>query len=166
MIKINFLVEHLGNSQLAYYLILNMNKLVECRQDVDCIAFYNTLLPPCILPKFALMQMFEAWNQGGHTIATSIATARKMLNFSGQQTKLYYYVWDLEWTHGNIRKYDMYKDIFLNQNIVIIARSESHAKAIQNCFNREKVYIMDDFNEKQLIEVIESENSNDRSRAA
>jgi hypothetical protein len=153
MIKLNFLVEHLGNSQLAYYLTRELNKLSDERPDVDPIVFYNTITKPTMICKFAKMQMVQAWGQEGHTIATSCATARKMLTFPSP-TKKYLYVWDLEWLRGEHRHYNMFTDVYHHPEIQLIARNVWHASVIHDVFNIDKIEVVEDFDYVRLLEVI------------
>jgi len=172
MIQLNFLVEHMGNSQLAFALTSTLNDLADTRSDLDAIVYYNTMHRIYMTPKFAMMQMVEAWGQPGYTIATSVATARKMLSFPGTQKRLFY-VWDLEWIRGEQIYYDMFAPLYQDPSIVLIARSKIHADAINNCFNtgvvkpcHKDIHIVDDFNEEQLLEVIQNERINPRCCAA
>ena len=45
--------------------------------------------------------------------------------------------------------------LFLDKDLILIARSEDHAKAIENYCNRKVDHIVEDFNIEQLIKVIE-----------
>lgn len=165
IIQLNFLVEHMGNSQLAYTLTRCLNNLADTRSDIDAIVFFNTIARHTMVAKFAMMQMIEAWGQPGYTIATSCATVRKMLQFPGPQKK-FFYVWDLEWIRGDNKTYGMFADVFRHPELILIARSNIHRDAINNCFNRRNIYVIDDFNERELLEVIESEKINSKNSAA
>ena len=74
------------------------------------------------------------------------------------QTKKFFYIWDLEWTRGRTRT-DFTKNLssYRNENINLIARSKDHALAIQNYCNRKVPYIMEDFDINTLREIIENE---------
>lgn len=169
MIQLNFLVEHMGNSQLSYELSRTLNNLADKRSDIDAIVFFNTLTRSRIVPKFAMMQMIEAWGQKGYTIATSCATTRKMMTFPGPQ-KRFFYVWDLEWIRGEKRTYDMFAPLYQDPRIILITRSGIHRDALDNGFNigrlGKPIYVVEDFNEEQLLEVIESERIDSKDSAA
>ena len=62
---------------------------------------------------------------------------------------------DLEWTRVTGRDYENIVKPFLDKNLILIARSEDHAKAIENYCNRKVDHIVEDFNIEQLIKVIE-----------
>jgi hypothetical protein len=154
MIHLNILVEHMGNSQLAFAVTRMLNTLAEDRVDLDGIVYVNTVAPTVLLPKFAIMQMAEAWSQPGITIATSCSTVRKMLGFSGSEQK-FFYVWDLEWMRGKNRNYNMFAPIFQDPNLTLLARSRTHALAIKNAFNTPS-RVCGDFNAEKLMKVIEN----------
>jgi len=159
MIQVNILVDNMGHNQLSYCITQLGNKLSDTRPDIDLIVFYNNIAKIASLPKFAMMQMVEAWGQRGITIATSCSTARKMLTFPGAERRLLY-VWDLEWLRGQNRHYNMYAPIYQLPHVPLIARSEIHHDAIDNAFNVldiKPIYLVEDFNEKQFLEVIDCE---------
>lgn len=140
-LQINFLVRDLIASQLSYYLTKNLNDA----QNINGIVFYENLVPPCLIPKFTTMNISEAWAQPGISIATTLSTAHKLVNFTGRAKK-YFYVWDLEWLRGRNRVYTMYSPFFCNNELTLIARSEEHKKIIENNFNREIKIVCPDFN--------------------
>ena len=153
--KINFLVDNLGASQLSYYLIKTCNQLVSDGQ-YQTIIFYDKMSRRNILPLFATMHLVEAWGQKGITIATSLSTATRLLNFPGPESKLFY-IWDFEWIRGPLFQWDLLSDIFHHPELTLIAPSDTHAKAIFNTFNRMPEYIVDNCNAQQFKEVFINE---------
>lgn len=146
--RVSFLVNNIGASQLSYFLINEIN-----HSDVDAIVYYETMHRQMLTHKFATMQMVEAWNQNVPAIATSLSTAHKLLNFPGPPLK-FYYVWDLEWQRPHNPHYELYHTAMLNPNMELIARCKNHKDALENCFNREVRYIVNDFNMKEIEDVI------------
>jgi hypothetical protein len=153
--KLNFLVEDIGAGQLGYFLTTNINKLHDERPEVDAIVFYNNLHRHCATPKFAIMQMIEIWGHEGPTIATSLGTAYKLLTCPGIGP-LFYYVWDLEWLRGQPKIYSTAANIICNDKLILLARSESHKLALENGFNVKVKAIIEDFNMKNILEVVEN----------
>lgn len=150
----NVLLQNVGASQLSYFVTRNLNVLGDKRPDIDPIVFYENIHKNCIPPKFAVMQIAEAWGQDGAMIATSLSTAFKLINFPA--ARRLFYVWDLEWLrHGQQRRrYEQFADVYTHPNLELIARSESHAAVIENAFNRKVEHIISDFNTDKILELI------------
>ncbi len=71
---------------------------------------------------------------------------------STNKTNKFLYLWNLDWiTHAV--NYDLAMKILRDDNLKIIARSQSHATVINNFCNKEPVGIVDDWNIEQLLEV-------------
>lgn len=152
--KVNFLVENLGASQLSYCLTKTCNELVG--EGYDIIVFFDKMHRHHIEPHFATMQLVEAWGQPGITIATSVATAVSLLDFPGPQRKLYY-VWDMEWVRAPQWAYGSLADLFQHPDLSIITRNPVHDKVISGCFNITPHYIMDNFNIVKMREILQDE---------
>lgn len=145
-LPINILVDNLGPNQLAYEIIISLNNV----RPSPFILFYQNFLPYIAYPNFTIMHISEAWGQKGYTIATCLNTAKKLTGFPNISSK-YLYVYNTEWLRGKQRVYDIYKQIYCDQQLKLIARSELHAKAILNNFNREVEFIMPHFNPQTII---------------
>ena len=150
--NIGVIINDFSCSQLSFYAVRNINERSNDSPKHDYIGFFENLSSHVIEPAFSIMNMSEIWGFKGILIATSAATALTLIKSVGQ-CKKYFYVWDLEW----LRDPDNYHTllaIYRHLDIKLIARSETHAKAIQNFCNREGVGIMDDFNLSDLEEII------------
>jgi hypothetical protein len=115
--------------------------------------FYEILSQPCSHPQFAMFNIAEAYSFSGILIATSLETAQKLISFPCCSQK-YFYSFDLFWLRGNYRPYGFFRSIYCHPEIKLIARSEPHYQAIKNCWNKEPVGIVDNFNMKQLLKLI------------
>jgi len=151
--KVGVLLREYGAGQLGYLLARNIHAYQDEVGDIDIIVYYENLHRNPVTPRFAIMQIAEAWCQDGVMIATNITTASKLINFPGTNKK-YFYVWDLEWTRGQYRDYDFFKSIYTNKRLKLIARCEHHKKAIENAFDVKVDSIVDDVNIKEMIERI------------
>lgn len=151
--KLGVLLDNLGPNQLALNVITNGNKV----RDTDFIAFYENSAKPYISPDFAIMQAFEAWGYRGILIATSLSTASQMITFPVCKEK-YFYVWDLEWIRMKEKYFKTLHSIYSNPKLKLIARSNSHKKIIEDCWNTPVVGIVDDFDLTQMNEIIKWQN--------
>lgn len=151
MIKVNFIVDNFGASQLSYYLIKCGNELVN--KDCQVVAFYDTITRHTLRPLFPTMQIIEAWAQDGISIATSLQSASNLLSFPGPDHKLFY-VWDLEWMRAPQRMWCHLYDIFTHDDLKLIVRTEEYSKALKNAFNKTPEYIVDNFNSEEMYKVI------------
>ena len=149
--KTGIVVGDLGPSQLSYYVIRNCNKALESNNKDDFIAFVENLSAFAMQPNFGLMSIDEIWSfDNGLLVATSVSTALQVKKATNNSKK-YFYVWDLEWTrnHGH----DFLYNIEAFKDINLIARSEEHALAIKNYCNRDVAGIVEDFNLEELYKV-------------
>lgn len=159
--KIGFLVDNLGASQLSYYLGRNVNSYLEENPGSDIVCYYDSFERSCVNNNFATVNIIEAWNQGGAMIATSENTANKLANFIGTRNK-FFYIWDVVCylkRFAGKRYVDTFipDNVYSNKDLKLICRSKSHAKIIENNFNREVEYIVDNLNIHQIMEVISDE---------
>ncbi len=153
---LNFYVNNLGASQLSYSMLKNIKRRIDEHNDIAPIVFYENLERPPIPPNFALMQIAEGWGQHGIGIATSLSTLVKMKSFPALSKRIFY-VWDLEWLRMQPRRYDVYNKFYLDRDITLIARCESHSDLITNCFNRVPDAIIPDFSVDSLLEFVNKE---------
>ena len=151
MRKVNFLVEDIGASQLSYHLVKCGNSLVTLGYQV--IVFYDKITRHVLRPSFPTMQRLEGWAQAGITIATSIPSATDILDFPGPQHKLFY-VWDLEWMRAPQRVWGVMYDLFNHPDLQLIARTDEHAKAIHNAFDKTPEFVVDNFDVEGIQKVL------------
>ncbi len=136
MRKLAFIVDNLGPNELAHYLITSGNACLQANTDVDLVAFVHNFIPTCGEPRFAYMNVSEAYGYDGSLIATNLQTADKILNFPGPSRRLFY-VWDLEWMRLPNRNYDMFASVYKNCRLELFCRSKQHQFFIRNAWNRE-----------------------------
>ena len=123
---------------------------------MSCAAFVNTCTGHVTKPLFSCMSIAFFSDYDGVAIATTIEEAHSLLQSSNNSDK-YLYLWDMPWTEQPVN-HDMICNILRDDNIKIIARSESHAKVIENFCNRKVAGIVDDWNKEQLLEIIGANN--------
>ena len=155
MKNFSVLVPNLGSSQLSFFVITQINKMFEEKPDKDAIVFYENMSSSCMPVNFAVMDISECWSHAGPVIATSFSTAEKLRCFPSER-KLFY-VWDLEWirnTPAQSVQYENFKDVYTNKSLKLIARSQSHKKLIENCFNRDVDYTVENFNMQQITRIV------------
>lgn len=138
--------------QKGYFLIKNLNKLCLDTPKLDIIVFRTnySILPTA--PHFAIMQEKEAWDFDGKIIAADFISAKKLINCPGP-IKKYFYIYDLEWLNMVDFNYTDMVNIYQNDRLDLIARSESHAKIISNNW-KNPVQIMADWQYNVLKELL------------
>lgn len=149
--KLGIILENLGASQLAYYTIKEINNWLKNNPSDDIIVFYDTLSKICLEPKCAIMQINEAWGFHGPMIATSLKSAAKLISFPTPSPKLYY-AWDLDWLRPYTTKdFTTLHNIYSNPELKFIARSGDHANAINKCWNRDIIGIVNNVSMKEMF---------------
>ena len=151
MNKLGFAVNNLGASHLAYCLLRNIKSFMEERYDTDIIVFYENLVPPCIPPSCAVMQIHEAFGYDGTLVATSLSTAEKLLRFPGPKARAFY-VWDLEWLRMPQKSFEELRSVYGNPELTLLARSLDHAEILADVWNRPVEAIVEDFDLKTILQ--------------
>ena len=148
------LVPNTGANQISFCLINQVNRLFDMHPEIDVMVFYENMHQNCVPSNFAAMEISQAFNHKGPMIATTISTAEKLISFPSE--KKFFYVWDLSWVRNSRRlnEYEKYNKVYSDKSLELIARSQSHKKAIQNCFNREVNHVISDFKIEEILEIL------------
>jgi len=149
--QIGFLVDNTMANQLSYNLIKNINDYLENSSD-DIVLFFENSTTSILPPNFSLMSTNEIWSFEGSLFATSVSTSLSVQKSFAPKNK-FFYVWDLEWTREHGRDFESTIKAFSNEDIELIARSEDHAKAIENYCNVKVKHIVKDCNVEQLVRI-------------
>ena len=149
--KISAVLDNVGPSQNTFYMIKEFNKLVASYENC-CSAFVNRITAPVIKPLFScpIIAFFSGYN--GIAISTTIKETVSMLRSSNNSTK-FLYLWDLEWLYKP-DYYEITYNILNNKDLKLIARSESHARVIENFGNKPVCGIVNNWNKDALLEVV------------
>ena len=155
MVSIAAVVGDISTSQNSFFMIKEFNKLIEDVRFSTSVFFQRPSVPP-VKPFFACRGVTYLSSYHGVAIATGMQEAQVLLN-SGNASDKYLYVWDLEWI-DNPMMFDQAMKIMRDKRLKIIARSESHAVAIDNFCNKKPIGIVSDWNAEQLIRLVKNEN--------
>jgi len=154
MINIAAIVKDLGPSQQSFYLIKKFNELSR-DPNFSCSAFVANLGVPVTKPLFSCSSVSFFSDYIGMAIATNLEEADILLK-SNNNCKKYLYLWDLEWLVRPMN-FTQVCNILRDDRLKIIARSKSHAGIINNFCNKEAIGIVEDWNNEQLLEIMEKE---------
>jgi len=153
MEKFGIIVNHLGPCQVSYQLIKTINEYLEKHDDVDSVLFYHNLTPTVAKPNFAVANLFEAYAYNGRLISTDLNNASRSLDYIGTKQK-YFYPIDLEWTKLQNRQYEQLSQIYCNEKLPIIARSENFKQIFEKTWGSKVIGVVENFNFGQLVKVI------------
>lgn len=143
------LIDKLDISHKISLMIHNLNTLVVDNYIYNPTIFYNSLGKSLIYPQFTRLGMQHAWGYEGPMISTDIGTTQ-ILNKCIRTTKKMFYVFDLEWLHIPNIQFSLLTNIYQNNNIELIARSQSHYDVLTRVWKK-PIGILEDFNYEQLI---------------
>lgn len=151
MINIAAHLYDLSPSQKSFYLIKEFNK---CMNDTDISpsVFHNRNCIPPKHPFFATKMSLFMSSFNGVLIGTTLEEARTILKLP-EKSDRYLYLWNLDWLKNPVR-FQTAMQILRDDKIKIIARSVSHADLIENFCNKKTVGIVDNWNMKQLLNII------------
>lgn len=133
MIQFGIMVKNLGPSELNWRLLNNANNLMYQNQ-ANITFFYEDVHPYCVNPMGSVMQMVEAYEYKYPLIATCISNAQKLLDFP-RRSESYFYLWDLEWLRYPNTQFELFKSVYNNPNIELVARTNEHKFLIQELWN-------------------------------
>ena len=149
--NISAVVKDLSISQNSFYMIKEFNKLLD-NPDVSAGAFYQRASIPATTACFGTKICAHISSYNGVLIASSLELAEMCLKFH-INSDIYFYVWDLDWLDNPVY-FSSAMDTMRNDQVKIFARSESHAKCIDNFCNKKTVGIVDNWNSAQLLKII------------
>lgn len=155
MNKVGIILEHYGLSELAIRTIKQVNELP---YNIDVVGFYEIMQKPCMIPRFALMQISESFSFDGTLIATNFKSAKQLVTCPGPKKKIYY-VWDLE-LYDKVFDFNEAARIF-RSGMRIICRNSIHKGLLDNNFNID-CEVIDNFNLGMVLKGYKNEFINQR----
>ncbi len=145
--KLGVIVQDLTNSQSTFFLINTLNRLNQ-EDNIDCCIFYETCTLAMIPPLFSIFHMNEMYDFDGTVISTYMLGTKRLIDSPTPRQK-FMYIWNLEWAKIPQFAYNNIKDIYLNDEITLIARSSHHARLIENCFKKPQ-FIFDNWDKNEV----------------
>ena len=150
--KLGILTPDLGYSQLTFQLITGVNSALADNKFLDICVFIENVVQFSWYPNFPIMTTYYAYSYPYQLFATSLTTAKKLIEFPLCKNKVFY-IWDMEWTQIKDKEYDEIASIYKDPNLELVARSTNHAKYIEKCWDRPVSHIVEDFNIIDLMKV-------------
>lgn len=147
--KIGILFPSVDHSQRVYQATVSAHQLLDSRNDVDIVFFYEGLSNAFITQRFGTAHVSHMYSFDGTLISTDAHSARRILGVITSKKKIYYPM-DIDWKLNPPIPYEYLVGIYRDGDIEVVARSESHQWAIENAFNR-PVRVVEDFNIEELI---------------
>jgi|TARA_R110001599_G_scaffold317920_1_gene527318 hypothetical protein len=151
MNKIAAIINDMGPSQKAFYMIKEFNKAAMSK-DFSMSAFYSRPAMPITKPHFACSNISFLAGYDGAAIATDLIGADMLLKSHTAADK-YLYIWDIEWLTNPVN-FSVACDILLDDRLKLIARSDSHATVINNFCNKRLDGILDNWDIDELINIV------------
>jgi hypothetical protein len=146
MKNIGIVLPNLGNCQLSYLVIGQINEILQSGKDMQFTIFCEDFSRHHMKALCPVVNVLLAASFDGLIITTNLSTTAKILN-TIHKSKHLFYVWDLEWIRNKNQNYLQSWPIY--NSVSLFTRSEPYAKAIRNYTNKE-VTIIPDFNLYEL----------------
>jgi len=146
---IGIIVDDIESTPFMHTLFRELNKL---SKNNDCYLFANQVKTLPAHNDFCILQQIEALQHRGILISTSLVNTQILANCLTCTSK-YYYVYDLDWMAMKNFNSRQLTNIFLNKEINLLARSESHSRVLSKSF-KPPVGIVHNWNHKQIAEYI------------
>lgn len=145
--KFGIILNNYGQNQIAYDTLISTNDFLKKTYKTDLTLFYETPAPLRQLPMTGMMNLYEAWGYDGDLVATTIPSAFKILGMHGSNRK-FFYVYNPEWIH-NPSLFEAYYRV-IKSDIQIITRTKEHATLMQNNFNKQSIFTLEQMNVEDL----------------
>lgn len=136
----------INHSQAVFEGTIAAHKLLE-EKNIDIVMFYENASNSFISQNFGTAHISYAYSFDGVLISTDAHCARRSLEVVTSQRKIYY-PYNIDWKLNPPLSYPYLVDIY--RNIEVVARSESHKKAIDNAFNL-SVRVVKNFDLEHII---------------
>ena len=154
LINIAAVMTSLDFSDKCFYMIKEFNKALELTDKrISTSLFFSvpTSEPLPVKSCFAHQFSYYLESYQGMAIATNLKDAQTTLKMSGG-ADVYLYLWDLPWNNKTVEFEECVK-VMRDSRLSIIARSDSHARAIENFCNKKPVAIIDNWDIEKLSEL-------------
>lgn len=152
MKALSIITESLDLSQKSVLFIHNINKVIKSRPDFRLSLYYQELQSVTAAVHIPCMHLIEAWGANNTMLAIDIGAAMA-LNKINAGGKLFYYPQQLDWIQQP-KNANFYMDIYQNDSIELIARSESYYNVLSKVWKK-PACIIRDFNHDDIISFIE-----------
>jgi len=149
---LGILTDKIQFNQQSIFLLKNCNEL---NKTNSCCIFCNEMHSRPVDVCFNIMQQIHSYQFEG-TLITDNLLLTQNLNCNIYTKKKYYYVWNFDWINLEQLRFAQLRIPFYNDDIELIARSQSHAKLLEKLFKKPK-YIMEDWDWEVLKRIDEDE---------
>ena len=150
---LGILKSSLQNTDKDFFMIHNLNKLVHTSTNscVFCDEAGNatTSLLTNVLQRIQILYF------NGIVITDDLTEAQSLIHIPNAK-KRFLYLYHVEWPYINNLHFKHLDSVFLHDHIDLIARSDSHAKLIEQVFKAPK-YVMPEWDYKTLIRIDQNE---------
>lgn len=153
-INIAAVMTKLDFSDNCFYMIKEFNKATEIlSKRISTSLFFSVPTSEPLPVKCCFAHQFSYYLESyeGMAIATNLKDADSILKIAGG-ADAYLYLWDLPWNYRSVDFEDSVK-IMRDDRLKIIARSKSHAQAIESFCNKKVVAIVDNWDLEKLSEI-------------
>ena len=152
---IGILKNNIDNSKdKDFFAIDSLNK-INMTPTTACL-FCDVISNDFILPiNTNVFKRTHVFNFNGIVITDDLMRSQDFL-YTTYAKKRFLYLYHLDWPHIKDIRFAYLEKVLLNDNIDLIARSESHAILIEQLFKKPK-YIMPEWDHEVLVEIDNNE---------
>lgn len=148
-IRLAFVVDDLGSSQVAYVMSNKANLFLEDNPWVNISVFFVEDAVPCVEPLFARFNVSDALQYTGRLVATSYGSAKAIKSCT--RAKRAFYIQDLAFILNNRVNPD---DILKDDSIVKFCRAKDHYEFLKSKGYNVSPVIVEDFDINKILETL------------
>lgn len=149
-LKIAFIVEDLGPSQIAAILVNQANRALYNSIGFNISLFFIEQIPPCVDPMFARYHVADLIDFDGYVIATSVKTAKEMMN--AKRAKKCFYITEIVQILNNPKDKELI-DILDDNSVLKITRSKDYFDKLRELGHHINTNIIKDFEIGKFLEL-------------
>jgi hypothetical protein len=142
------ILDHTAFSSLNYLVISEINKRVKESVEDICIFSQNIssriLEPHCSVIDVSELPMLT----DGVLISFDLSSTQSMIRARTPAKKVFF-LWDMEWLYHNT-DFSLVYSMLTDPHIILIARTDTHAKIIENMTGQKPDAVLEEFNLEKI----------------
>lgn len=150
--NIGIAIDNLNSNEFNKSLTQYCNEWINTDNRHSVNIFLEDIIPTDLLLKVPIFQLYHLYGFYGYVIATNMQLARRILTFPGQK-QCFFYIYDITWYRNKYHYRDL-ENIYCNENLKLICKTEEQKHIIKNCWQRESL-VLQEPDPKLLIELLE-----------
>lgn len=128
------MLDNLLASELNWRMTASAND--RAARGLDTVLFTDGPSHAHLPPACAVMNAHDVWGYPHPVIATNLATASRLISAATPPVRIFY-AWDLEWLRLTDPPYRLLREVYGNESLKIVCRTQEHADIMEKLWHRQ-----------------------------